>query len=177
MSTTSFAEFITKGRIGPLFLGISREATEQALGVPDRWLGKPPCIGPQVLSPRHAAVWFYYGGKVGIGYDVSDKADHIHVDVEPELKEKYPEVFGTWPLPPNATMDQVQAALEAEGIPFEASDPSSDYYGILANGDCFVSWFPASADVDVSGKERPVRVIYKYASPARARQVFLRTTR
>ena len=159
---TTLIDFVSRGKIGHLSIGLTKEETLKLLGAPSDWLGRPPNIGFQCDSYEQSDVWFYYNGGAGVRFGGANAA--FETLVYPEKTENCPELFGQWPIRTNTNLGTWRAALLSNKIPFQESDPESLNYWIVAEETCVAFGLPFKEGRKLHGYERTVELIGKFSS-------------
>jgi hypothetical protein len=132
---SKFVDFINEGKIGLLYRGMSKTECERLLGLPSKWIGKPPCIGPIILTPKESDVWFFYEANVGISFNKEGISRSVHLS--PENMDKSPQLFSDWPIPANPTFGDLRKALVEWKVPFKEGDPGSRHYWIITKSNTY----------------------------------------
>ena len=127
-------DFIRRGTVGELRLGLHRAQVEDKLGKPTSWLNKPPTFGPEVRTPEDADVWDYYDA-ARVRFDPQGIA--VSVCILPKYINKEREPFCHWPIGPDLRMGELRELLVANRIDFdEGEDNEPGAYYILAEQRC-----------------------------------------
>jgi hypothetical protein len=163
-----FAQFILRGHIEGIFLGMTRSECEARLGLPKDWKGKPPTFGEQVYSPRDATVWFYFEKSIGVHFGNSEHGPSLILF--PEHMDKSP-IFSEWPIGSTAMLGQFRDALNKEGIEFIEADPNDVNYWIISEGNCAAFGAPFCDGRQIHGPERRIGMIQKVRSLAEAKRI------
>mgnify|MGYP000997905514 FL=1 len=122
---SSIRDFVISGKVGQLWLGLSRQQTIGLFGLPADWLGKASIVRKR-CSYEESELWFYYQGCVGIRFNDAEISQAILL--YPEHFKKCPKLFGHWPFGEHATMGEWRKALVADGIVFHESEPKGLNY-------------------------------------------------
>jgi len=166
---TPFIEYVRAGKIGALFLGISKEATLSRLGEPKNWLGRPPVVGQAHRTYGQSDVWFYYNDSVGIRFGQEGTAVEMLIYTDKLLG--CPDLFKGWPVRDNFTMGDFRNALLANGIEFVESQAESLNYWIVAEQACVAYGFPSDENgKSLHGYERVVKIFTRFSGKSLMRQ-------
>jgi len=149
-----FIDFVRSGSIGALNLGMSRSEVLEKLGLPNSWLGKPPCVGPIILDAAKATGWFYFQRAVGVYFDSEDLARKVNVFPD-QVRPKEP--FEGWPIGPGATMSDFRSYLEQNHVPF-CQEPDPDGF-FLAHERCVAQFAPYRNGKLLPEEQQPITMV------------------
>jgi hypothetical protein len=101
--------FLLSGQFGPLTLGLSRSQIVKSLGWPDGWThGEHKLI---------ASVWAY--DWIEFYFDSQHRLELIRSDHMDAFEDNQRFNFDTWILNPGLSLEQAEAALLSENMPFQ----------------------------------------------------------
>jgi hypothetical protein len=158
-------EFVKTGKIGLLYLSISKKETLNILGEPNDWFGKDTITKPRCELYCKSPLWFYYGGCVGVHFGKLGTA--VELVIYPDNFSECKEASWDWPINQGLTMGQWKTALQVNNLNFREGDPNGLDYWILAEETCFTYAFPFNKGNILPATDRIVPNIVKYANVGR----------